>query len=569
MLHNDPYVTVPAISTLQDMVLGSARTHAGKIALEDLAATPISHLTYSSLLDHVLRLGAALRALGIPERTHVAILSENRVQWALSYLTLQCFNMVAVPVDRALPENEILNILFESDSECLIFSEAFAPMVRERRAGLKKITTFISMDLMEDSDGIRSMPALIAGASPYPASKLPAVSPGSTAAIVFTSGSLGRAKGVELTQGNLAANLTGMCSMVPLYTSDRFLSVLPIHHTYECTCGVLCPLTMGCSVHFARSLRTVVDDLQRTKATILLAVPLLYDKVFKGIWKAIRDDKVKSVVVPPLVRVTSLLTRVGWKNAKRTVFHEIHERFGGSIRIFIAGGAAPDPLVAKGLREFGFHFLQGYGLTETSPILTLNRYRQFKDDAAGLPLPNIELRINEPDADGIGEIWAKGPSIMKGYYKNEILTQETFSGGWFRTGDLGFIDGDGFLHISGRRKNVIISAGGKNVFPEEIEDILNRSPFIQESYVYGQKDPKHQEIIAARIYADTEAFIELAAASSEQITEEVIRRVIGEEVDKANRQLKPYKRIRTFAIQEQEFQKTTTQKIKRHLVRTD
>jgi long-chain acyl-CoA synthetase len=569
MMRSDPYVTVPTISTIQDMVLGSARAHAGKIALEDMAATPIAHLSYSSLLDHVLRFGAALRALGIPERTHVAILSENRVQWALAYLTVQCFNMVAVPVDRALPENEILNILFESDSECLIFSDAYAPMVRERRAGLAKITTFIGMDLAGDDDGFRSMTALIAGAVPCPVAELPRVAEDATASIVFTSGSLGRAKGVELTQGNLAADLMGMCKMVPLYTSDRFLSVLPIHHTYECTCGVLCPLYMGCSVHFARSLRTVVDDLQRSKATILLGVPLLYNKMFKAIWKAIRENRVKSAVVPPLMRVSSLLTRVGWKNAKRTIFHEIHARFGGSIRIFIAGGAAPDPLVAKGLREFGFHFLQGYGLTETSPILTLNRYRQFKDDAAGLPLPGVELHIHEPDADGIGEIWAKGRNIMKGYYKNEELTREAFSGGWFRTGDLGYIDGDGFLHISGRHKNVIISAGGKNVFPEEIEDILSRSPFIQECYVYGQKDAKQGEIIAAQIYADAEAFIELAAASGEQITEDVVRRIIAEEVEKTNQQLKPHKRIRTFSLRDQEFQKTTSQKIKRHLVRTE
>jgi long-chain acyl-CoA synthetase len=329
---------------------------------------------------------------------------------------------------------------------------------------------------------------------------------------------------------------------------------------------MLCPLYAGASAHYARSLKTIVDDVQKVKATIMLGVPLLFDKLFKRIMKGISEDKVKSKIVPPLMKLTTLLQGVGIKGLKQKIFKELHEKFGGHIRIFIAGGAAPDPLVAKGLRELGFTFIQGYGLTETSPILALNRLDDFKDDAAGLLLPRVEAKINNPDEDGIGEIWAKGPNVMLGYYKNQKLTDDAFENGWFKTGDLGYFDEDGFLHIAGRKKNVIISKSGKNVFPEEIEDILNRSPFILECMVYGEKDSKQDEIIAAQIVVDAEAFIELSETKGVEINDELMNNVIAEEVEKTNKQLANYKHIRKFYIREDEFQKTTTQKIKRYLV---
>jgi long-chain acyl-CoA synthetase len=360
-----------------------------------------------------------------------------------------------------------------------------------------------------------------------------------------------------------------MVSLVLINEKDRFLSVLPMHHTYECTCGFLCPLYVGASVHFARSLKTIVDDLQKVKATLLLGVPLLFDKMFKRVIKAIKEDKVKSVIVPPLVKITNLFSMIGLKEVKRKLFAEIHHKFGGSVRLFVAGGAAPDPLVAKGLREFGFNFIQGYGLTETSPILALNQIDNFKDDAAGLPLTNVQIKINNADDNGSGEIWAKGPSVMLGYYKNEKATDDAFVNGWLKTGDIGFFDADGFLHINGRMKNVIISKSGKNVFPEEVEDVLTRSPFILECLVFGEDDPKQGEIISAQIVVDAEAFIELAEMKELQINDDLLQKTVAEEVEKANKQLAQHKQIKKFYIREKEFEKTTTQKIKRYLVKND
>jgi long-chain acyl-CoA synthetase len=258
---------------------------------------------------------------------------------------------------------------------------------------------------------------------------------------------------------------------------------------------------------------------------------------------------------------------IGLKQVKKAIFREMHEKFGGAIRLFVAGGAASDPIVAKGLREFGFAFIQGYGLTEASPILALNRVQNFKDDAAGLPLPHVQIKINNPDSNGSGEIWAKAPSIMIGYYKNEKATTDAFTNGWFKTGDIGFIDEDGFIHINGRMKNVIISKSGKNVFPEEVEDVLSRSPFILECLVFGEEDPKQGEIISAQIVVDAEMFIELAQMQNIQINDELLQQTIAAEIEKTNKQLAGYKQIKKFYIKEKEFEKTTTQKIKRYLVK--
>ncbi len=558
---------VPEVVSVQDMLLQSAKKYSTKLAMEDLNDTPLKRVTYAKLLESVLTFGNALKSLGIKERTHIALIGENRVQWAVSFLTSMAFNYVVVPIDARLNSNEILNIVHESDAEALIFSDQYSSIFSEAHSALKRIENFICMDKEYKEENFLSMPKLLEENVAAKEEELPKINPDDMAEIIFTSGSLGRAKGVMLSQKNLASNLMDMVAHLMMYPEDRFLSVLPIHHTYECTCGMLCPLYCGSSVHYSRSLRTVVDDLQNVKATMLLGVPLLFDKMFKRIQKGIQEDKKKAKLVPKLIGITNLTSRVGLGQLKKKVFKALHEKFGGHIRFFIAGGAAPDPLVAKGLREFGFGFLQGYGLTETSPILAVNRDKEFKDEAGGLPLGRVTINIHEPDSSGVGEIWAKGPNVMLGYYKNKKQTEATFSpDGWFKTGDIGFLDKDGFLHIKGRMKNVIISKSGKNVYPEEIEDVLNRSPFVLESMVYGEQDDKQDEIIAAMLVPDGEAFIAYAEENNVQITSNLIEKIMADEIKLTNKQLTGFKHIKKFYVRENEFEKTTTQKIKRYLV---
>lgn len=282
--------------------------------------------------------------------------------------------------------------------------------------------------------------------------------------------------------------------------------------------------------------------------------------------KNVTSKKTTSVLFNVMMNLSGITQSIGLKNSKKLIFGKVHKTLGGSMRLLIAGGAAPDPKVSKFFRDLGFNIIQGYGLTETAPILALNKVEYFKDDAAGLPLPGVEIKINQPNKNGVGEIYVKGLNIMLGYYKNQTITDDAFDNGWFKTGDLGYFDEEGFLFICGRAKNVIIANNGENVFPEEIEDILNRSQFVLECMVYGEENEKHDERIAALIVPDTAAFIEYSSKNNVQIKPELIDQLISEAVKETNSQLVQFKQIKKYYIQENELEKTTTQKVKRHMV---
>ena len=559
-----PLFDVPQIESIQDMLLRSAKVYANKIAMEDLTNYPISRVTYSELEDYIMKFGSSLQKLGVKPRDHIAVVGENRVQWAIAFLTAMMFDFVVVPVDKNLTHSDILNIIHESDSVALIFSGSLADLIKAKKNVFGKIKFYIGMDLEKKENEFHSMIELIKHESTAQIQP-PKINVDEVAEIIYTSGSLGRAKGVMLSQKNLATNLMDMRKMVTIYPEDRFIGVLPIHHTYQCTCGLLCPLYSGASVHFARSLKTIPEDLLNSKPTILLGAPLLYNKMYNKIVKSIAAKKTTSILFNVMMNVSGVTQNLGLKNSKKFIFGKIHKTLGGSMRLLIAGGAAPDPKVSKFFRDIGFNIIQGYGLTETSPILTLNRVENFKDAAAGLPLPGVEIKINQPDRNGVGEIFTKGLNNMLGYYKNQSATLDTFENGWFKTGDLGYFDDDGFLFICGRKKSVIIANNGENVFPEEIEDILNRNQFVLECMVYGEEDEKHDEKIAALIVPDTAAFIEYSSKNNVQINPELIDQLISQAVKDTNSHLVPFKQIKKYYIQEQELEKTTTQKVKRHL----
>jgi long-chain acyl-CoA synthetase len=562
-----PLFPVPQLASLQDVVRGSAARHGDKLALEDLSETPIPRVTYRELHESVLKFGQALRRIGLEERDHVAVIGENRVQWMVAYLAAATFNFVVVPIDKSLKENEILTILHASDAKGVVYSESHRDTILTLAHAVKGLKAFVDMDLHARDGKVHSMTELIAGERvEEEKDPFPAVDPEEVAVIVFTSGSMGRAKGVMLSQRNISSNLMAMLSMIELLPEDRFLSVLPIHHTYECTCGQLCPLTVGASIHYARSLKTVLEDLQRVRATILLGVPLLYDKMYKRIVAAIEEKRVASLLIKPMSGVASLAEALGAQGLRKKLFHAVHEKFGGALRILIVGAASPSPEVGRGMRSLGFTFIQGYGLTETSPIVALNRLRKFKDDAAGIPLPGLEVRIVEPDEEGRGEIVVRGPSVMLGYYKNDEATRQVLKEGWFSTGDYGYFDRDGFLHISGRKKNVIVAANGKNVFPEELEDQVNAIPFVLESAVYGAKGANGDEEICVMVVPNAETFLEHAQRTHTQVTKEWIEDVINQEIRALNRKLPLYKQIRRVRIKDSEFEKTTSMKIKRYLL---
>jgi long-chain acyl-CoA synthetase len=311
----------------------------------------------------------------------------------------------------------------------------------------------------------------------------------------------------------------------------------------------------------------LADDMVAVRPSIVLGVPLLFEKMYRRIMQAIAAKKAVAMLLRPLMTVVALLEGMGATGVRRKLFAEVHEKFGGAIRLLIVGGAAPDPEVARGFRSLGFGFIQGYGLTETAPILALNRVRKFKDEAAGLPLPGVTLRIEHPDAEGRGEILASGPNVMLGYYKSEAATEAVLSDGWFSTGDVGSIDEHGFLHINGRKKNVIIARNGENVFPEEIEEHVNKLDCVLESMVYAEHSDTGDERIAVLIVPDANAVYDRFSENGREVTAEAVETMMQEAVARLNRELPVYKQIRHVRIKDSEFEKTTTQKIKRYLVK--
>lgn len=562
---NYPWYDVVAISDLKDMLLKSVQAFGSRNAFlirgKDDTYTP---MTYESFAERVFALGAALYEQGFAAGKTVGIYAEGRWEWPLAYLAIACGNGVNVPVDKDLREQEVRHILDQTDAEIVFTSSRYLDIIQEIRAKLPRLRLVISMDLAEDRPDVLSLTRLLAAgrelirnnASGYPRIS---IDPEQPVAILYTSGTMGISKGVVLSQRNLTANMMAMCQTAYIDKNDTFLSVLPLHHTYECTCGMLTPLYRGCTICYCDNLRRLADQMREVQATMMLGVPLLFDSMYRKIQDGIREKGVgKFLLGKGIARISEKLLG---KDVRRKVFAPLHSKFGGKLRLLVSGGAASDPAVAAFFRELGLLFLQGYGLTECSPIIAVNRGKYFRDAAAGVPVPSVEVKILD------GEICARGPSIMTGYYKDPEATREVIRDGWFHTGDLGYLDRDGFLYVQGRKKAVIVLTNGKNVYPEEVEFHLNQSPFILESLVWeGPEIHKGKvEEVHAIIVPDLERFDRYCKEQNVTLADELVEEVIRKEVRRQCLRLTHYKRVRKFTIRWEEFDKTTTRKIKRYL----
>jgi long-chain acyl-CoA synthetase len=558
---------VRPIKDLKDMLNSSVELYGDKAAFlskpkGETAYTPISYKQFKSDVD---AMGTVLIDLCLKNKK-IALIGENRYEWSISYLSVVNGTGVIVPLDKELPANEIELLLKRSQADAIIYSESIKDKIEplyEKKSTV--LQYFISMDSEENNSNILSFHSLLQkghellkeGRREFIDAEINATK---MSMLLFTSGTTEAAKAVMLSHKNIAENLIGMCSMVYIDEKDIFLSVLPIHHTYECTCGFLCQLYRGSTIAYCEGLRHIVKTLKESKATMMLGVPLIFESMYRQIMnKAIKSKGEKKIKFA--IKLSNALGKVGI-NVHRKLFKQIHEALGGHMRLFISGAAGIDPQIAKGFRELGISLIQGYGLTECAPIVGVNRDIYYKDEAAGLPLPNLQVEIDSPDEDGIGEIKCKGSSVMLGYYENPEATAEVIRNGWFYTGDSGFIDKDGFIHITGRKKNVIITGNGKNVFPEEIETLLNRSPYIKESLVYGKGQSDGNTVICAKIVPDIDKIKE--DKENNLIPDESMEKIIEKEVKNINKTMVIYKHVKEITLQEEEFIKTTTRKIKRH-----
>ena len=380
--------------------------------------------------------------------------------------------------------------------------------------------------------------------------------------LLFTSGTTAESKGVMLTNKNIIENIEAAISEVSLYDDDRFFSVLPLHHSYESTVGMMIPIYCGLSIAYAGGLKSIANDLKTTSPSVLLGVPALIENLMKKVLGTI-EKQGKTKLVNSMIKITNVLGKPGYK-LKRKVFKSVLDGLGGKIRLIVSAAAPIDPEIGNKIEGFGIIFLQGYGLTETSPLATIVPDTDRRFGSVGVPGKCNQIKINEPNEEGIGEVWIKGTNVTNGYYENEEETSRSITDGWFHSGDLGYVDKDGFLYLTGRCKNLIITGNGKNVYPEEIETLVNKIPYVNESLVYAKQDPKDEkeQIIAVKVTLD-EAYLKEKYGTNIPSDQE-LHDLIWAEIKEVNKKLSSFKWIKDLEVKKEDFVKTTTMKIKRH-----
>lgn len=522
-------------------------------------------LTYKEFYHEINSLGTALVEMGLKGK-RIAVIGENRYEWELSYLAVATGTGIIVPLDKALPENEIESLIIRSEVEAIIYSSKYDEcMAKIQKQGNTKLKYFISMDLEENDFNKYSLKKIIEkgkelldnGNKEFLNAE---VNNDEMSIMLFTSGTTNQSKAVMLSQKNICTNIVDIRNVFELDETDRFLSFLPLHHTFECTVGFLYPLSIGGSIIFSKGVRHIADELKNFKITAMICVPVVFEKMYDKLMKTI-EEKRKLGTVKKGIKISNCLLKVGI-DIRKKLFKEIHDNLGGCLKVMVAGGAALSPEKEKGFWDLGFNVLQGYGLTETSPVIAAELTKQKRLSSIGKKFPSVEVKIDNPDKDGVGELLAKGNSVMLGYYNNEEANKEVFTeDGWFRTGDLARIDNNGYLYISGRKKFVIVLKNGKNVYPEEIESLLEKSELIKECMVFGMPAKDGDVTLSVEVCYDKD-YIKNQFG---EISEEEIKDKIWNWVKEVNKTMPKYKYVKKLVLTDCELVKTTTLKIKRNI----
>lgn len=548
--------------TIIDILETINKRYSDKIALQIKTKEGFKGLSYIELGKRTVDVSSALIKFGIAKNERVAILSESRPEWGIAFFGIISCGGIVVPLDIKLSEKEIEFILSDSEAKCIFVSEKYLKVVDNVKSNLPNLKYVI---LLDDSD--RDDVVLLKNLKLKEGEeKNRFIGPDDTALIVYTSGTTGVAKGVELTYKNLLFQIYSLNGVVNYTSEDNFLSILPLNHMLEITGGFISPLYVGATITYCDSLKpaNIMALMQETHTTSMISVPLVLKMFYDGIIKKAEGlSNIKRKIFFILLHLSRFLLRFRIK-AGRLFFGSVHKQFGGKLKCFVSGGAPLDPVVEMDFSALGFTILQGYGLTETSPVITVNSFKERKYGSVGKPLPGVELKILKAEGTfgNEGEIITRGPHIMKGYYQNPEKTSEVIKDGWLYTGDIGRLDRDGFLYITGRVRNLIVLGGGKKVFPEEVEQAMNDSPYIKEICVLGRKATeglkKGTEEVFAVIVPDLDKF-----SIEERNDKEKIHEMIFNEINRLSRNLAEYKRIANFMLWFDELPKTSTKKIKR------
>lgn len=553
------------VDNFKELINRSVKLYPNHIAFKyklDPKATNIISITYSKFKKDIDRLGTALFDLGLKDK-RIIVISPNRYEWCVSYLAITTGNMVVVPLDKSLPENELIDSVIRSEADAVIFDkkyvDTFNKIHEEDKSNLK---TYICMDFEEKTDYILSYKKLLKRGKELiengDYSHINAeIDNKKMSVMLFTSGTTSLAKIVMLSHYNICSNIYSLGCMAKVTDKDTFLSFLPLHHTYESTTTFLYGLYCGITIAFCDGLRHIVNNLKEYKVTGFVCVPLLLETMYKKILQGI-EKQGKLKLFNRMTKISNFLLKIGI-DIRRILFKSVLEQLGGHLRVVVYGAAPIDKNTVIGLGNLGINMLNGYGLTETSPVLSAENDKYKKPGSVAFPMPGMEIKIDNPDESGVGEICAKGPCLMLGYYQNEEATKEVLVDGWFHTGDLGYYDEDGYLFISGRKKNVIVLKNGKNVFPEEIEILISKLPYVVENMVYDR--PKDEDImVAAKIVYNKDIMKEMFP----EVSENEYHDIIWKDIKIINQTMPKYKYIKHLIVTDEPMIKTTTQKIKRH-----
>jgi len=551
---------------LKDMLKQSGEAYGDKTAFMFKTDKPgkFRTITHKEFRDEINALGTALIKMGLKDK-RIAVISENRYEWELAYLSIAAGTGIVVPLDKALPENEIESLILRSQVEAIFYSSKYNDVMDNLRN--KKNTNlkyFISMDLEENTNGIYAQKSLVEkgkkllaeGNKKFLEAK---INPDKMGIMLFTSGTTAMSKAVMLSHKNIVTNMMDIHERFRMSHEDRLLSFLPLHHVFECTVGFLYVVSIGATICFCDGVKHIADNLKEYKITAMISVPAVYEVMYRKVMKTI-EKKGKLEAAQKGIKISQTLLKVGI-DVRKKVFKEVHDNLGGEFKIAVAGGAPLDVETQKGFNNLGINLIQGYGLTESSPVIAAETPKEKRIGAIGKKFPSVEVKIENPDDEGVGELLAKGPSIMLGYYENEEATKSALDKeGWLHTGDLARIDKDGFIYIAGRKKSVIVLNNGKNVYPEELENLLNKVEGIKESFVYEKKEEDGDVKVCTKLVYDKDLIKELYKIEGE----DNIKEFLWQKVKEVNNLMPKYKYIREMIITEEELIKTTTLKIKRH-----
>lgn len=550
------------IKNLKDMLKKSGEKYgeknAYKIRLEKNKYKTYTHKDVRQMINY---LGTRLIDLGLKNK-RIAVIGENRYEWEIAYLSIVCGTGIVVPLDKSLPQNELEKVIERSGIEAIFYSEKYTDILKTIVGrGIGNLKTLISMDLKHHTEGIYSQNELISEGKKLVenGNKIfidATIDNEKMSIMLFTSGTTSDSKIVALSHKNLVSNLMDIASSLDINSSDVFLSFLPLHHVFECTVGFLFSLYVGAETVFCDGIRYIVDNLKEYKVSVMASVPAIYERIFKIIRREIAGSNNLEKI---------LENEEKYKNSsmeeKKKVFKDIHDMLGGNIKLLISGAASLDKEIEEKYRNLGLNLVQGYGLTETSPVIGIGTNKYHKVGSIGKTVPSVEAKVVDCNKEGIGELIVKGPNIMIGYYQNEEARKKAIVDGWFYTGDLARIDEEGYIFICGRKKNVIVLKNGKNIYPEEMENLINKIEGVEESFIYGKQLSSDKENI--KIYAKIVYDEEIVKNAYKVQSKEEIHREIANKIREINSLMPKYKAIRGFSLTKEPLIKTTTNKLKR------